>query len=181
MAVASRTVRHLFEGTGAFPWIGLGFVVLSVLFVASILLSPDGWQWWLTAKTVHGSEQDGLVYYTYGGSNYAVSDPNSLRTGSRTVYVISSNPSAGALSDAGTILDWTVTAGPVVVAAGFVAWGFRRRSQINRRHAARQNGVEGTSGGGLDSETVRRLIAEQKTGGQRRTTPSTATQDPPND
>jgi hypothetical protein len=162
--VASRPARHVFEGTGAFPWIGLGFLVVSVLFLMSILLTPDGWQWWLNAKTVHGSEQDGIVYYTYGGTNYAVNDPDSLGTGPRVVYLISSKPWAGALTDTGNrVLDWTVTGGPVLVATGFVAWGFRRRSHINRRRTD-ANHPEATFGEGLDSGVVRRLIAEQNSG-----------------
>jgi hypothetical protein len=155
-----------------FSGIGLGFLVLGLVFLVSILLTPDGWQWWLNAKTVHGHEQDGIVYYSYRGTNYTVNDPNSLRTGTHPVYLISSKPYAPQLTETGTqVFDWTVTGGPVLVAAGFVAWGFRRRSQMNRRNTIDAKDSQATFGGGLDSPTVRRLIAEQKSGGPTRPAP----------
>jgi hypothetical protein len=155
-----------------FPGIGLGFLVLGLVLLVSILLTPDGWEWWLNAKTVPGHEQDGIVYYSYRGTNYAVNDPDSLRTGPHPVYLISSKPYAAELTETGTrVFDWAVTGGPVLVAAGFVAWGFRRRSQMNRRNTVGANDSQAPFGGGLDSPTVRRLIAEQKSGGQTRPAP----------
>jgi hypothetical protein len=164
-----------------FPVIGLGFLVLGVLFLLSILLSPDGWQWWLNAKTLHGREQDGIVYYSYRGMNYAVNDPDSLRQGSHLVYLIPSKPYAGELNETGNrVFDWAVTGGPVFVAAGFVAWGFRRRTQINRRKTTDGKDSEGTFGEGLDRTTVRRLIAEQNSGGQSRAAPPATRSRPQN-
>jgi hypothetical protein len=143
-------VKGLFRGTGPFSW---------------------------TANSVHGTEQDGIVYYTYHGASYTVDDAGSRRSGSRTVYVIPSKPGDAELMVTGTrIVDWTTTGGPLLVAAGFLTWGFTRKSRNSRRRAsASQSGP--SFGEGLDRQAVRQLLAQQKASGQQRAVPPSHTPD----
>ena len=156
--------KRLFNGTGAFPWIGLAFGVVGLAFFASILLTPGGWQWWMDAQAVQGTEQNGIISYSYRGTTNSIDDPNSFRTGNRTVYLIPSDPSNAELHNAGNlILDWGTTGGPLLLGTGFVIAGFIRKNQNSRkRRQAAGNSSAASFGMGLDSETVRRLIEGQK-------------------
>ena len=150
-------MRSTLSGTTPFSVIGLVFGVAASAFVASILLSPGGWQWWLDTKTVHGMERDGIVYYSYRGGNYTVDDQGSDRTGPRTVYLIPSQPSNAVLSETPTqVLDLGLTGGLYLVGCGFVAAGFLRRRRT--MHDDRR----GSFGRGLDHATIERLLAEQR-------------------
>jgi hypothetical protein len=173
---SAGAVRSLFRGTGPFSWIAIGFVIVGILFLASILLTPGAWQWWMTAKAVHGSEQNGIVYYTYHGRKYTVDDVGSVRSGPRTVYVNPSKPADAEVTVTGTrILDWTVTGGPLLVAAGFLTWGFTHKNRNRRRRAAASS--HGSSyGSGLDRDAVRQLLAQQKASGRQGTSPPTGNQ-----
>jgi hypothetical protein len=161
---ALTAIRRTLHGTGAFPWIGLAFVVGAAAFLASILLTPGGWGRWQDATAVHGTERNGIVYYTYRGVNYTVDDVGTTRNGTHTVYVVASQAWNGQLDDE-AILDWTVTIGPCVVGAAFVSYGIIRR---NRRRRGGGKYKAGVHGGGLDPDTVQRLLAQQRADGQHR-------------
>jgi hypothetical protein len=173
----------LFNGTGAFPWIGLAFGVVGLAFFASILLTPGGWQWWMDAKAVQGTEQNGIISYSYRGATNSIDDPNSFRTGNRTVYLLPSDPSNAELHNAGNvILDWGTTGGPLLLGTGFVIAGFiRKNHNSRRRRRVAVNSSAASFGAGLDSETVRRLIADQKGDRRNRPVPRSNTQDQSND
>jgi hypothetical protein len=164
---------RVFRGAGAFPWIGLAFAVVGILFLASILMSPGGWQWWMDAKAVHGNEQSGVIYYSYRGVSYSVVDPNSTGSSPRTVYVVASDPGNADLhsATATVVLDWTITGGPLIVGASFLAFGFLRRTSTSRMRRGVGDRPGQSFGDGLDSETVERLLANQRADGQIRAAP----------
>ncbi len=130
----------------------------------SIVLTPHGWQWWLDAQSVHGHEQDGVVYYSFAGQNWTVDDPHSQRTGPRNVYVIAADPAHAALTNTSTVaLDWTVTCGPALVGCGLLAIGFTRRSRLRGRQKANELNYNDAYGQGIPSELVRGIIAARDT------------------
>jgi len=162
-------LKRRFWGTGGLPWAGFVFAVVGVVFLVLLLLSPDGWQWWMDVKTVHGQEQSGVVSYSYRGLHYTVDDVGSLRSGPRLVYLIPSDPADGALKvRANQIFDWSITAGPLLIAVAFVSAGFVHKSRNRRRLDAARSSSQGAYGLGLDEETIRRLLAQQKDAGQSR-------------
>lgn len=127
-------VQQRFLGTGGLPWAGFVFAILGTVFLVLILLSPGGWQWWMDVKVVHGQERGGVVFYSYRGQSYTADDLDSQRSGPRLVYVIPSDPSNGALkARANQIFDWSITAGPYLVAIVFVAAGFVHKKRIRPR------------------------------------------------
>ena len=153
-------IRHLLDGTGAFSWVAIACFALAPLLLLSILLTPHGWQWWLDAHQVSGSEQNGIVSYSYQGQNWTIDDSGSAsRTGPRTVYVIAADPSAGALSNTSTVIvDWALVSGPVLIGAGVLALGLRRSGSRRRR----SNDQEALGyGQGLPSELVRKITADR--------------------
>ncbi len=163
-------VRRAFWGTGGLPWVGFVFALLGTLLFFSILMSAGGWQWWMDVKALPASEHSGVVFYSYQGHSYSVDDPNSTRTGPRTVYIIASDPSDGELhARVNQIFDWTITAGPYLVATVFVAAGFARKNRNRRRLVrAQEDPTQVSYGTGLDDETTQRLLAQQRADGRLR-------------
>jgi len=151
-------IRRLLDGTGPFSGLAVGAFTLGLLMLGSILLSPNGWQWWLDAKAVRGHEQDGIVSYSFEGQNWSIDDPHSLsRTGPRTVYVIAVDPGDGALVNTPTaILDWTLTTGPGVLGIGLVVIGFLRRSRTRHRQMSYDQDASDTYGHGIPSTVIHR-------------------------
>lgn len=152
-------LRKALDGTGPYTGFAAAALLVAVIFLGSILLTPHGWQWWVDAKTVPGHEEGGLVYYSFQGSRYTISDPdpNSTASGPRTVYVIAADPSSGRLSNDGTvILDWSLTAGPAAIGVGLAVTGFAKRRS---RRRPRTPVADDTFGRGLPSEVVRHITA----------------------
>jgi hypothetical protein len=173
-------LKRRFFGTGGLPWVGFVFAVVGVVFFVLILLSPGGWQWWMDVKAVHAQEQNGIVSYSYQGRNYTIDDVGSLRTGPRLVYLIPSNPADGALKvRANQIFDWSITAGPLLIALAFVGAGFVHKSRGRRQLEEARSSSGGSFGLGLDEDTLRRLLAQQRDGGQRPRPPPEASEDTP--
>jgi hypothetical protein len=156
----SERLRDMFSGTTPCSAVAVVFALVGVAFLGSVLLSPGGWQWWLDAKAVHGTERDGIVFYSYGGTSYTVDDVGSSRNGPRTVYVIPSEPSNAALEEAPTqFLDWGMTAVPLVLAAGLVVVGLAKKRTADRE---RRRQAPGAFGAGLGRGTLDRLLEEQR-------------------
>lgn len=134
---------------------------VGTVFLVAILASPGSWQWW-SAKQVPGTEQNGVVYYSYRGQHYSVDDVNSFRSGPRDVWLDPSNPSHAVVHvTVARVSDWAVTAGPYTMALVLLGAGFWRRRRI-RHDKAERAGERGEGfGDGLDSDTVRRLIEER--------------------
>jgi len=90
------------------------------------------------------------------GVTYSIDDVGSDRTGTRTVFVIPSQPGDGSLHALATqIVDWALTGGPYVVAAGFLAIGLRKR-RMDRRKGTASFGV------GLDQALVAHLLSDRR-------------------
>ena len=166
---AFSAVRRPFWGTGGSSWAAFVFAILGTVFLVLILLSPGGWQWWMEVKTIHGQERDGVVFYSYRGQSYTADDLDSQRSGPRLVYVIPSDPSNGALKTrANQIFDWSITAGPYLVAVGLVAAGLVHK----RRNQKVASGLSEGFGTGLDEDTIHRLLAQQQADSQTRRPPT---------
>jgi len=155
-------VRRVLHHTGGFGVAAICFVSVGVLFLITILLSANSWQWW-SARAVQGSELSGVVSYEAGGRSYSLDDPGSLRNGPRTVWVDPANPSSATLSvTVARISDTAITFGPVLIAVVLVVAGVVR----SRRHARRIRAAEGDEraafGTGLDPDAVRALLDERR-------------------
>lgn len=135
---------------------------VATTFLAFTLSSIGGLVW--TGTAVKGSEQAGLVYYTYKGHVYTVDDINSYRTGPRTVYVDPGNPARAVLNTpvAGGIQLATVAV-PYLIAVAFAVWAVRRRRfYVRRRRAANDQFGPGKYGLGIDDQTMQRLLERQR-------------------
>lgn len=151
-------MRRLFAGTGGFAVAAAGMAFVGTVFLIAILSSPGSWEWW-SAKHVRGSEQNGVVYYSYRGQRYSIDDADSFRSGPRDVWLDASNPSDAVLHvTVAKASDWALTAGPYTVGLAFLGAGFWRRRRIRHERAQRAAEREDGFGDGLDSGTVRRLI-----------------------
>ncbi len=162
-----------FAGTGPYPWIGLALIVIGIL---SLIGTRYGSSWLLwTGQPVRGTEQGGIVYYSYRGVGYNLDDtgsrqvPGSGQTRTRSVYLDPSHPANAILnSTVARAIDIVTVIGPFLAGIVFVAIGFRRRQRNNRRRRlARAIPAEERFGEGLDSDLVRRLLAQQKADGWR--------------
>ena len=155
-------MRRLFDGTGGFAWASLGTAFVGTVFLIAIFASPGSWEWW-SAKKVPGSEQNGIVYYTYGGRNYSVDDVNSFRTGPRSVWVDPSNPSNSVLHvTVAQASDSLVTGGPYAASVLLLVAGFRRKRRIRRQREERALEYPDGFGDGIDANLVRRLLSERQ-------------------
>lgn len=140
------------------------FCLVGLAMLAGIIMSPNGWAWWMDVHSVQGREIDGLVYYRVDAVNYTLDDPVAGPGGRpqhRTVYYLSSQPSDGSLHNTGTqVLDWGATAGPGLLGLILLATGLARhtRDQSARRSHDRQ----GSFGQGIPSETIKAIVDRNK-------------------
>jgi hypothetical protein len=150
---------RILDRTGPFSGLGIACWIVGLVFVVAILLSPNGWGWWLDVHSVQGSEVDGLVYYSVHGANFTLSDPKSLGGGprrQRTVYYLSSQPSDGSLSNTSTeVLDWGLTVGFGAAGLALLAVGFAMRARRNRLAKLRN---PDSFGQGIPSDTIKAIL-----------------------
>jgi hypothetical protein len=160
-----------FAGTGAYPWIGLGLAVIGILSLVGTMYSSS-WLLW-TGQSVRGTEQGGIVNYSYRGVSYNLDDtrsqqlPGSTQSKTRTVYLDPSDPSNAILdSTVARAIDVVTVIGPFLAAIVFVGLGFRRKQRNDRRRRLTGAIAPGERfGEGLDSDLVQRLLAQQKVDG----------------
>jgi hypothetical protein len=154
----------IFDGTGPLSGLGVASWMVGLVMLIAILLSPNGWGWWMDVHSVQGREINGLVFYTINGANYSVNDPQSFPGGrphQRTVYYLSSQPSNGSLHNTGNeVIDWGLTAGPGVAGAILLATGFATRARRNR--LAKSRHVHDSFGQGIPSETIKAIVERNK-------------------
>ena len=122
-------LRPVLDGTGPLSGLGVALWMVGLAMLVAILLSPNGWGWWMDVHSVQGHEIDGVVSYTVNGANYSVSDPQSFpgsRPRQRTVYYLSSQPSTSSLHNTGNeVFDWGLTAGPASRRSWLAGQGLR--------------------------------------------------------
>jgi hypothetical protein len=130
---------------------------------------------------VRGSEQGGIVTYSYRGVSYSLDDttsqqlPGSTKSKTRTVYLDPSDPSKARLDSAvARAIDVVTVISPFLAAIVFFGLGFRRKQRNDRRRRLTSAiAPEERFGEGLDSDLVQRLLAQQKADGWRtRTNPA---------
>ncbi len=159
-------LRRVIGGTGYLGVLGGLSCLAGLLMLAAIIMSPDGWAWWVDVHSVQGRETNGLVYYSVDGVNYTVNDPQASPGGppqQRTVYYLSSQPSDGSLHNAGNeVVDWGSTAGPGAVGLILLATGLVRNSRGRRR--AKSYDARESFGHGIPSETVKAIVDRNKSG-----------------
>jgi hypothetical protein len=165
MGAVRGRVRRRFEGTGGLAWAALAAAFVGTVFLIAVLASPGSWEW-TGSKQVAGTEQNGVVYYTYSGHHYSTDDVNSFRTGPRTVWVDPSNPSNAVLHvTVAQASDWAVTAGPYTACVVLLIAGFWRRRRILRERRERAANPFIAFGDGIDDDTIRSLLAKRDAGG----------------
>jgi hypothetical protein len=156
--------RRIFDGTGPLSGLGLAAWIAGLAMLISILMSPNGWAWWMDVHSVQGREIDGLVYYTVNGVNYSVNDPQSFAGSQphhRAVYYLTSQPSNASLHNTGNeAFDWGLTAGPGVLGAILVAAGFAQRARYKR--VAKSRDTDGSFGNGIPSETIKEIVERNR-------------------
>jgi len=154
------SLRRAFDGTGPYTGLAVACWLVGVVMLSAILMSPNGWQWWMDVHSVTGQEQDGLVYYSVNGARHSINDPNSFagsRPAERTVYYLASDPGAGSLHNtANEALDWGITAGPGALGLALLARGFIKRRRI--RETAQEADLPDSYGHGIPSETIKAIV-----------------------
>lgn len=158
-------LRLMFDGTGPYSGFAIACWLVGFIWFLSIVMSADGLSWWLNVHTVQGQEQDGLVYYSVGGTRYTVDDPQSFpgsKPRTMTVYYLPSQPNDATLHNtANQVIDWSLTAAPGVLGLGLFVVGFAKRSGRSRR--ANASALPDSFGSGIPSETIRALLARDRT------------------
>lgn len=159
-------LRRVLGGAGYLGVLGGIFCLVGLLMLVTIIMTPDGWAWWMDVHSVQGRQIDGLVYYSVDGVNYTVNDPQ-VPPGGRpqqtTVYYVSSQPSDGSLNNTGTqLVDWGSTAGPGAAGLILLATGLVR-SWRGRRPAG-SHGAQESFGHGIPSETIKAIMDRNKGG-----------------
>lgn len=154
-------LRRFFEGTGPYSGLAGGALLLGFAMLLAVLLSSNGWQWWLDAHQVHGRESDGVVSYSFKGQEWTVVDTKSAtRSGPRTVYVIATAPGDGALTNTPTVvLDWILVGGPALVGGALLSLAFIRRSQLRQRRVEIERSGSDPQGGGIPSDLIKQILA----------------------
>ncbi|HET6964867.1 MAG TPA: hypothetical protein VFH58_08845 [Acidimicrobiales bacterium] len=159
-------LRRVLGNAGWLGVLGGVFCLVGLAMLASILMSPNGWAWWMDVHSVQGREVGGLVYYRVDGVSYTLDDAGAAPGGGphqRTVYYLSAQPSDGALNNVGTqVLDWGSTAGPGAVGLLLLATGLVRHARARRARTS-QDGQD-TFGQGIPPETVRAIVDRNKAG-----------------
>lgn len=154
-------LAHLFEGTGLYAAAGIFFGVIGMILFLVTLLSTVGLLW--IGHPVTGAEQNGIIYYRYGGTSYSMNDPGSQRTRARvTVYVDGSDPSRAEInSTTARVSAALFGVGPIAVGVGFLAAGLLKKRRDQHRHDDAILHGE-TFGQGLDPETVERILEQRR-------------------
>jgi hypothetical protein len=148
------------DGTGPLSGLGIACWIVGLAMLLSIILTPNGWGWWMNFQSVKGREIGGLVYYSVNGMKFSVDDlgaPPGSPPHPRTVYYLRSDPSTGSLHVAANeAVDWGSTAGPGLSGAILISAGFARRAR--HRELARSRDSHDSFGQGIPSGTVRALL-----------------------
>jgi hypothetical protein len=152
---AGKFLKSVVLDGGLFSGGALIAGVVASLFLISVLISPNGWQWW-NAVSVHGAERNGVVTYSYRGQTYSIDDVNSTSSEPRTVYLDPSNPSGAVLSIEVAQVSYTAVVGALylVFVVFVVIVILRHRRRIRRDDDLHREGF----GGGIDPETVQRIL-----------------------
>lgn len=158
-----KALRRVFDGAGPASAIGVALVALGTIFVFVVLSSPGAWQWF-GARAVAGQESGGVVTYTYQGHNYSLDDVRAFGgSGAKTVYLNPANPTEATLGVTVAEVSYTAfVALPYLMGVGFLTFAFVRRRRIRKRSKDwEEYGPLRPYGSGIDSETVKRLIARR--------------------
>lgn len=133
------------------------------MFIA-LLLTPNGWGWWMDVHSVQGRELDGLVYYSVKGVNFTLNDPQTFpgsKPRQRIVFYLSSQPSSGSLHNtANEVIDWGLTAGPGAVGFVLLATGFAKRHR--RKSSLSASDPADSFGHGIPSGTIRAIVSRDR-------------------
>lgn len=149
--------RALLDGTG---WaIGLAAVLFAVSLVFVILTaqSPQAVLW--TGQHAVGTEQNGLVYFTWQGRTYSTTVPGYGSARSVDVYFDPGNPlnaMAGNLAD--RVITGLLVAGPAAAGIAVLAIGLTRK----RRWQRRRRREAAAAGGAGDDEVFSKLLAQRR-------------------
>jgi hypothetical protein len=160
---ALRRFRQVVEGCGPQLAAAAALATLGTIFLIFTLTSIGGLMW--IGTPVHGHEQDGIVYYSYGGQQYTIDDNGSFRTGPRTVYVDSGKPTRATLETTSSLAIQDAIVGvPYLGAVVFALVAIRRKWRYARRRRDHDEHPEqrASFGEGLDPELVRRVLSERK-------------------
>lgn len=150
----------LWQGMGAFPGLGIAFLVLSIAFLGVAALSPTSLQW--TGTPVHATySSDGAVRYTYHGSNYLLADPTTATFHETTVFVDPSDPANAILDNPfDRVLDVVTIVGPLLLAVLMFAVGIRRRRRSRELRVVA--GADARTGRAMDDDLIKWLRERQQ-------------------
>jgi hypothetical protein len=129
-------IRDAFAGAGGYIAGAVVLFIAALLFALLGLQSPSALMW--TGQAVSGSEQAGIVYYSWHGQSYTLDDRGSASASHVLVYIDPANPSDGIVyhtwDRVGTIL---VIGVPLVASMAVLAWGGSRNYRWKRRNIKR--------------------------------------------
>ncbi|HEX4831043.1 MAG TPA: hypothetical protein VH478_08125 [Trebonia sp.] len=129
-------IREWFDGSGLYL-AGAGVLLALALLSALLSLQVDGLMW--TGQPASGTEQNGIVYYTWHGQSYTVDDSSGGGDGSHvTVYLNPGSPAGAVVNNPTDRLITELMVGiPFLASAGLVILGGTRNYRWKRRNAKR--------------------------------------------
>jgi hypothetical protein len=129
-------VRNWFDGAGWFVGLAVALFIFALLAVLAGLQSPDKLLW--TGQQVTGTEQRGLVYYTWQGQSYTLDVSGYGSSKAVSVYLDPGDPSHAVTDNvADRVIAGLLIGVPVAGGLALLAAGGTRNYRWARRNAKR--------------------------------------------
>ncbi|HVS67567.1 MAG TPA: DUF3592 domain-containing protein [Mycobacteriales bacterium] len=155
---AGTRLSSALDGIGPYAGIAAALSIFALLSLLLTLQSRNDMLLWTGGHTI-GVERGGVVRYQVDGEAYTHVPTSSPPEGARVdVYYDRSDPFTARLDSLpARLADVGMTGVPLVLGAGVLALGIRRRMRIRASDTA-----AGSFGTGLDPDFVRRQLAERR-------------------
>jgi hypothetical protein len=132
--------------------------IVGLLFLYAAIVSSDKLVW--TEITVHGAQRDGIVYYTFHGTEYTLDNPHQTTSHPATVYVDPAHPYNATLANPlfNKLIDILTVGVPFTAAVALVPIGL-----LSKRRRARQRRIrESSEDYRRDDEVFKRLLEQRR-------------------
>ena len=129
-------VRNWFDGAGWFVGLAVALFIFALLAVLVGLQSPDKLLW--TGQQVTGTEQRGIIYYTWQGQSYTLDASGYGSSKAVSVYLDPGDPSHAVIDNvADRVVAGLLIGVPVAGGLALLAVGGTRNYRWARRNAKR--------------------------------------------
>jgi hypothetical protein len=147
-----------YHDTGPYTGLAVALFVLGVLFIYVAVTNGDKLVW--TEIPVHGSQRDGIVYYSFQGTEYSLDNAHETSSHPATVYVDAAHPYRATLVNPlfSKLIDVVTVGVPLAAAAALVPIGLLRKRSRARRRRIRHGSEDYVRG----EEVFQRLHEERR-------------------